>query len=127
MKQIGIFLRLKESLDSSLHTRGLVLWAAALATGILVVSQHVYSVRLATEIADLRDTSERIEAEIGFLEMECMELSSRRRVEEYAVERLEMRYPRQGEVISLRADDRNDRIHPLRDYVFGGNRGSADG
>jgi len=104
-----------------------MLWAAALATGILVVSQHVGSVRLATEIAELRTARERIEAEIGFLEMECVELTGRQRVETYAVERLGMRYPRAGEVCSVHENGRRAREKRPGDYVLGGSSGPTDG
>ena len=82
----------------SLHARGLALWAAALAIGILCVWQHVYASNLAAEIERLRESREALGAEIGFLEMECVSLSARQRIERYATERLGMRYPRAGEV-----------------------------
>jgi cell division protein FtsL len=77
------------------------LWGAALATGILCVSQHVYSTKLAEEIEVLRNTREDLEAEIGFLSLERARLSGRERIEEYATERLDMRYPAAHEVVRL--------------------------
>lgn len=93
--------RLTSGVSASLHTRGFVLWAAALATGILCVSQSVYSTKLAEQIEDLRSQRRDLEAEIGFLQMECARLSSRERIEAYASERLEMRYPEAHEVVRL--------------------------
>ncbi len=85
----------------SVHAKGLVLWAAALLTGILCVWQHVYASHLAGEIESLRERRGRLEAEIGFLEMDCVALSSRERIERYAMEQLDMRYPGQDEVVRL--------------------------
>lgn len=93
--------RLASGVSTSLHTRGLVLWIAALATGILCVSQHVYSTKLAEHIQELRGRRADLEAEIGFLQMECSRLSGRERIETYASERLGMRYPRAHEVVRL--------------------------
>jgi cell division protein FtsL len=93
--------RRMSGIASSLHARGLILWGAALATGLVCVWQHVHSTELASQIEALRDTREAIQTEIGLLEMECVELSRRERVEDYASERLGMRYPRAGEVVWL--------------------------
>ncbi len=70
-------------------------------TGILCVAQHVYSTELAEQIEDLRGQRENVEAEIGFLSMECARLSGRERIEAYAAERLGMRYPEAHEVVRL--------------------------
>ena len=86
---------------SSVHARGVVLWVAALATGMICVWEHVYASRLASNIEDLGDRKERIEAEIGFLRMECAGLSSRERIEAYATEHLGLRYPTGDEVVRL--------------------------
>ena len=101
LKRVGVPRRLTAGLSGSLHTRGFVLWVAALVTGILCVSQHVYSAKLAEQIEDLRGKREGLEAEIGFLMMECARLSGRERIEEYAAERLGMRYPEAHEVVRL--------------------------
>ena len=58
---------LLSSIRGSVHAKGLVLWAAALLTGILCVWQHVYASHLAGEIESLRGRRGRLEAEIGFL------------------------------------------------------------
>lgn len=100
--------RLVKRFGGSLHTRGFILWAAALATGILCVWQHVYSMRLASDIQALRDRRETVQAEIGFLRIACAELSSRERVEAYAQERLGMRYPEAHEVRRLAAERPQD-------------------
>ena len=101
LKRLGVPRRLTAGLWGSLHTRGFVLWTAALVTGILCVSQHVYSAKLAEQIGDLRGDREVLEAEIGFLMMECARLSGRERIEEYAADRLGMRYPEAHEVVRL--------------------------
>ncbi len=93
--------RLTTGFSGSLHTRGFLLWGAALVTGILCVAQHVYSTELAEQIEDLRRQREDVEAEIGFLSMECARLSGRERIEAYAAERLGMRYPEAHEVVRL--------------------------
>ncbi|MCD4690591.1 cell division protein FtsL [bacterium] len=85
----------------SAHAKGLLLWAAALATGILCVWEHIYAARLASEIEILREARGRLETEIGFLDMECVALSSRERIEAYASEHLGMRYPDRDEVVRL--------------------------
>ena len=100
--------RLASGVSASLHTRGLVLWVAALATGILCVSQHVYSTKLAEQITDLRGERADLEAEIGFLHMERSRLTSRERIESYASGRLGMRYPEAHEVIRLGEGTRFD-------------------
>jgi len=104
VKRPRIVERLADVISGSLHTRGVVLWTAALATGILCVWQHVYSLHLAAEIEELRIRREEINAEIGFVAMECAVLSSRARIERYARERLGMRYPDGGEVVRLEAN-----------------------
>ena len=101
LKQVRVPRRLTAGLSGSLHTRGFILWAAALVTGILCVSQHVYSAKLAEQIEDLRGNREGLEAEIGFLIMERARLSGRERIEEYAAGRLGMRYPEAHEVVRL--------------------------
>lgn len=101
MKRKKVIRRLTAGLTGSLHTRGFLLWVAALVTGILCVSQHVYSSQLAEDIGNLRTDREELEAEIGFLKLECARLTSRERIEVYAGERLDMRYPRADEVIRL--------------------------
>ena len=100
--------RLASGVTASLHTRGLVLWVAALATGILCVSQHVYSIKLAEQITELRGDRADLEAEIGFLQMERSQLSSRERIESYATERLHMRYPEAHEVVRIGKGTRLD-------------------
>ncbi len=110
------------AIRGSAHAKGLVLWTAALATGILCVWQHIYASRLASEIEALRNTRSRLEAEIGFLEMECVSLSRRERVEEYATQHLGMRYPEEGEVVRL-GDPANAMTRT--DYVM--NRTEIDG
>lgn len=100
--------RLASGMSASLHTRGLVLWVATLVTGILCVSQHVYSTKLAEQITELRGSRADLEAEIGFLEMERSRLSSRERIESYASQRLGMRYPEAHEVVRLGEGTRFD-------------------
>jgi cell division protein FtsL len=101
------------------HGRGFVIWAAALVTGLVCVWQHVHSNELALEIEALRSTREAVETEIGFLEMECAALSKRQRVEEYARERLGMRYPEAGEVIWLGPSESERAAGVRDDYVLG--------
>ena len=93
--------RLTSGVASSLHTRGLVLWVAALATGIVCVTQNVYSSKLAEQIEQLQQQRSDLEADIGFLQMECSRLSGRERIEVYASDRLGMRYPEAHEVVRL--------------------------
>jgi len=88
----------------SLQARGVLLWAAALATGMICVWEHVYAGRLASSIETLEDRRERLEAEIGFLRMECARLSGRERIETYATEHLGMRYPGGDEVVRIGPD-----------------------
>jgi len=92
---------LLNGIRGSVHAKGLVLWAVALAIGILCVWQHVYASRLALQIDGLRAERGNLEAQIGFLEMDCVALSSRERVERYAMDHLGMRYPEQDEVVRL--------------------------
>jgi cell division protein FtsL len=101
LKRAGVPKRLTAALSGSLRTRGFLLWGAALATGILCVSQHVYSTKLAEEIEQLRNAREDLEAEIGFLSLEHARLAGRERIERYAMERLSMRYPEAHEVVRL--------------------------
>jgi cell division protein FtsL len=115
----------KKPLPVSLHARGLVLWAAALVTAIVCIWEHVHSAELASRIEDLRGEREELLAEIGFLRMECTELSSRERVEELAGEMLGMRYPKQGEVVWLTPDGR--RLWTKSDYVEAGADDRSDG
>ena len=86
---------------SSMHARGVVLWIAALATGMICVWEHVYASNIASSIEDLEDRKERLEAEIGFLRMECARLSGRERIETYATQHLGLRYPTGDEVVRL--------------------------
>jgi cell division protein FtsL len=81
------------------------------------VWQHVRSSELALEIEALKGRREAVKTEIGLLEMECAELSGRKRVEEYATERLEMRYPRAGEVIWIGPSDSGGPIVDREGYV----------
>jgi cell division protein FtsL len=101
MKRSKVLRRLTTVLAGSIHTRGFVLWIAALLTGILCVSQHVYSTKLAADIEHLRTSREELEAQIGFLAMERAQLMGRERVEQYATERLGMRYPKADEVVRI--------------------------
>lgn len=116
--------RLTDVLQGSIHTRGFILWVAALATGILCVTQHVYSTKLAEEIEELRAAREELETEIGFLQMEQARLSGRERIEEYATGRLGMRYPEAGEVVRLGAGTR--RSGGTVDDLVQGGRVAAD-
>jgi len=108
----------------SIHARGAVLLSAALLTGIVCVWQHVYAARLAGEIDQLRGRRGRLEAEIGFLEMECVTLSSRERIERYAMQHLDMRYPNRDEVVRL---GRTQARAAGADYVMGDGRVRTDG
>ncbi len=101
LKRARVSSRLTGGLLGSLRTRGFLLWGATLATGILCVSQHVYSTELAGHIEGLRGTRKSVEAEIGFLRMESARLAGRERIEGYAAERLGMRYPEAHEVVRL--------------------------
>ncbi len=110
--------RRKGGLAPSLHARGLILWAAALATGMTCVWEHVRSTELASQIEALQTERENVLAEIGFLKMECAQLSSRERIEKEAGEQLGMRYPVEGEVVWLRPD--GCRVWTRSDYVEAG-------
>ncbi|MBN2566372.1 MAG: cell division protein FtsL [Candidatus Eisenbacteria bacterium] len=101
MKRSKLLRRLTILLSGSIHTRGFVLWVAALVTGILCVSQHVCSTKLAEDIEGLRSEREGLEAEIGFLTIERAKLTSRERIENYATEHLDMRYPEAEEVVRI--------------------------
>lgn len=118
VKRVAGSTRLAGGVPVSLHARGLVLWAAALATGMTCVWEHVHSTELAAEIETLRDKREDVLAEIGFLKMECAELSSRERIEDEAGALLGMRYPTDGEVVWLRPD--GCRVWTKNDYVEAG-------
>jgi cell division protein FtsL len=111
VKRSSVLGRLTNGIGASIHTRGFALWMAALATGIVCVWQHVYSTELASRIEELKASRESLETEIGLLEMECVRLSSRERIESYAAEQLGMRHPESGEVIWLGA---NGRVEPGR-------------
>jgi cell division protein FtsL len=126
VKRRGLKERLKNRLGASIHTRGLILWSAALATGMVCVWQHVSAARLATEIGDLQARREELRAEIGFLRMECSELSSRSRIEEYASEHLDMRYPGEGEVVVIGSTGRGPSV-PAVDLVEGESGVRSDG
>ncbi len=109
---------LLSGIRGSVHAKGLVLWAAALLTGILCVWQHVYASHLAGEIESLRGRRGRLEAEIGFLEMDCVALSSRERIERYAIDHLDMKYPGRDEVVRLGeapTGGRNEAGYVMRD------------
>lgn len=116
-----------KGLGGPLHTRGLLIWAAAMVTGILCVWQHVYSQRLASDIQSLQDARQRLSSEIGFLEMDCARLSDRERVESYAETNLGMRYPNGDEVVRVGPDgaplsrERND------EYVGRNGDGKSEG
>jgi len=113
-------------MGASIHTRGLILWSAALLTGIICVWQHVSAARLAGEIDDLQARREELRAEIGFLRMECAELSSRSRIEEYAADHLDMRYPREGEVVVIGSTGSEPGV-PLDELVEGESRVALEG
>jgi cell division protein FtsL len=119
--------RLLSGVNVSLHTRGLVLWVAALITGILCVTQHVYSMKLAEQIDALRHERAEVRAEIGFLEMEHSKLTSRERIESYASERLGMRYPQAHEVVRLGAGTRPAHEGWDRELVEVGARAFSNG
>jgi cell division protein FtsL len=96
-------------------------------TGILCVSQHVYSTKLAEEIEELRGTREGLEAEIGFLSLERARLSGRERIEAYATERLNMRYPEAHEVVRLGDGTQESWYRWGDDLVEGGTVAVSDG
>ncbi len=101
MKKLQLLTRLVNRVGGPLHARGLLIWGAVLVTGVLCIWQQVYATRLASEIEELQHRRECLRTEIGFLRMECVTLSSRERIQEYARERLGMRHPRPGETIRL--------------------------
>jgi len=101
VKQLPLLTRLVNRVGGPLHAKGLLIWGAALMTGVLCIWEQVYATRLASEIEELQCRQEHVETEIGFLRMECVALSSRERIEEYAQERLGMSYPEPGEIIRL--------------------------
>ncbi len=119
--------RLTAGLSGSLHTRGLILWVATLATGIICVWEHVHSFELASDIETLKGCREDLLAEIGFLRMECVELSSRGRIEILAGEQLGMRYPRDGEIVRLESDGALSRAGRREEYVEGRSGAVNDG
>lgn len=128
MKRGGGIRRLTGGIAASLHTRGLILWAAALATGIICIWEHVHSTELASQIENLRNRREDLLAEIGFLKMECARLSSRERIEYEAVQRLDMRYPKDGEVVWLITGGARADAWADDEYVEeGGGRDRIDG
>lgn len=127
MKRPGLMKRLTGGLAASLHTRGLILWAAALATGVISVWEHVHSTELAAQIESLRSQREDLLAEIGFLKMECTRLSSRERIEVEAAERLDLRYPSDGEVVWLVPGGARTRGWTDDEYVEGTGRDRIDG
>ena len=127
MKRGGGIRRLTGGIAASLHTRGLILWAAALATGIICIWEHVHSTELASQIEALRNQREDLLAEIGFLRMECAELSSRERIEFEAEERLDMRYPSDGEVVWIVPGGAHTRTWAENEYVEGAGRDRSDG
>jgi len=126
VKRRGTAGRLMNRMGASIHTRGLILWSAALATGIVCVWQHVSASRLASEIADLQARREELRAEIGFLKMDCAELSSRSRIEEYASAHLGMRYPGEGEVVVIGSSSPSADVEAI-DLVEGESDGPTDG
>jgi len=123
--RVGGERRRKGAFPATLHTRGLVLWAAALVTALVCVWEHVHSTELAAEIERLRWRREDLQAEIGFLRMECTELSSRERIEERAGELLGMRYPVDGEIVWLTRE--GQRLWTRSDYVEAGADDRPDG
>ncbi len=127
LKWVRVPRRLTSWLSGSLRTRGFLLWGAALVTGILCVAQHVYSTELAEQIQGLREQRESVEAEIGFLSMECARLSGRERIEAYAVERLGMRYPEAHEVVRLGDGTRSQWDRWGDDLVEGSTIAVSDG
>ena len=104
--------RLVNRVGGPLHAKGLLIWGAVLVTGVLCIWQQVYVTGLASEIEELQHRQERLRTEIGFLKMECVSLSSRERIQEYARERLGMRYPRPGETIRLEDGVFNRTVRP---------------
>jgi len=127
VKRSSLRRRLLGGVGASLHTRGALLWGAALAIGIFCVWEHVCATRLASDIERLKVAKARAEAELGFLEMECAALSSRERVEGYAKERLDMRYPATGEVVWIGSDGRELGDAEPQEFVEGERVGSIDG
>lgn len=127
MKRAAGIRRLTGGIAASLHTRGLILWAAALATGLICIWEHVHSTHLASQIGDLRERREEVLAEIGFLRMECARLSSRERIEVQAAERLGMRYPSDGEVIWVISGGAEAREWADEEYVEGEGLEGTDG
>jgi cell division protein FtsL len=111
----------------SIHARGVVLWVAALATGMICVWEHVYASRLASAIENLEDGKERLEAEIGFLKIECSSLAGRERIETYATEHLGLRYPEGDEVIRLGAEQRASGVPTRAEYAGRSGGGSHNG
>jgi len=75
-------------------------------------------------IEDLEDGKERIEAEIGFLKMECSRLSSRERIEAYATEHLGLRHPTGDEVVRLGPE--HAQPEPQQTSYAGRNAGGPD-
>lgn len=105
---------------SSVHARGVVLWVAALATGMVCVWENIYASRLASSIEDLEDRKERLEAEIGFLKMECARLAGRERIELHATQHLGLRYPEGNEVVRLGSEQ----VRPTTDHTSYAGRGA---
>lgn len=124
VKRVASAVRLTGGLHASLHTRGVILWAAALATGLICVWEHVHSTELASEIERLRNDREDLLAKIGFLKMECADLASRERIEEEASARLGMRYPTDGEIVWLTSE--GCRVWTKNDYVEAGGNDRSD-
>lgn len=116
---------LLSGIRGSIHAKGLVFWAAALVTGILCVWQHVHAAHLAADIESLRDRRGCLKAEIGFLKMDCVTLSSRERIERYAMEQLDMRYPERDEVVRL--GDVSAQVIDDGDYVMREERDQTGG
>jgi cell division protein FtsL len=111
----------------SIHARGVVLWVAALATGMICVWEHVYASRLASAIENLGDRKERLEAEIGFLKIECAGLAGRERIEAYATEHLGLRYPDGDDVIRLGAEQPASGPPARAEYAGRSGRGPHSG
>ena len=101
VKQLPLLTRLVNRVGGPLHAKGLLIWSAALMTGVLCIWEQACATRLASEIEELQCRQKQLETEIGFLRMECVTLSSRERIEEYAQERLGMCYPKPGEILRL--------------------------
>jgi len=127
MKRSSLRQRLLGTVSASLHARGALLWGAALAIGIFCVWEHVCATRLASEIERLKATRARVEAELGFLQMDCAALSSRERIEGYATERLDMRYPKTGEVVWIGSSGLELGGNEPQEFVEGVHGGSIDG